>query len=338
MTRKHGFVYLLILMAVIAVVFFASTIFNLNQNLRTQVSHIAYKDVSFSSAYSILSGILARVYKSGWQDRFFAAKPVQVYGLALGEASCDYYIEDTPNFDHQMDVYIRVNLTGRSQLYFWRVVYHDEIFDFSIHFSSIFFTNPDSKEFPPENNGVTIASEVDAMLVARAENEERARQTIATVIEENDTVRIARNLGAPIPKIPQESEAFSAQFPISGGASPEFPPAVARPPEEGPPMSLPQPPPDTPPDTPPTTASLPPVGNPEEQITPPRPENFPGENAARDPEPVAPLPPGILPGSEPEQQVTPTRPGVSDEPTEGVLPTPGSLPKGPETPGGVLPK
>lgn len=323
MKRKSGFVYLLVLLAAIAVTFFASTMLNLNQNFRQQVVHLAYRDISFECAYSVLSGIMARVYKSGWNNRFFHPKPFQAFALPVNMGTYDYYVEDSPGKDHQMDVYIQINLSGRTQLYFWRVKFHDELLDFSNHFSTIHYDNPNADKFPPTNDNKTLSEEIDGILLQRSLNADKARETIATLVNENDTLKIARSIGAPIPNLPEyignddfdpvKSKAATPQISIFSGEQPEIEsaplPAVS--------VSLPVPENnDYPPSSLPGNPSSPFPGEPP-TILPPRPDDPPSIlPQPGNPSPANPSSPS-LPGT-----ITKLPPKPDDPPS--ILPQPGN--------------
>ncbi|MFZ5951963.1 MAG: hypothetical protein ACOYXC_14745 [Candidatus Rifleibacteriota bacterium] len=326
MKKQSGFVYLLVLLAAIAVAFFASTMLNLNQNFRQQVVHLAHKDVSFEYAYSVLSGIMAKVYKSGWQNRFFYPKPFQAFSLPVNLGKYDYYVEDSPGKDHQMDVYIQINLSEKTQLYFWRVKFHDEIFDFSNNFSTVHFDSYNADKFPPSNGNKTLSDEVDEILFLRALNSDKAREAIATLADENDAVKIAMSIGAPSPKlsdnvsktdfdpmkpkgslsqisvIPDEQKlteplslpVIMVNQPVSDNAlTPSSNDSILPAPESdspfpGPPATISGDPPTILPPRPETpTSILPEPGNPDPVV-----ENFPGQNPQGQ---ITPLPPGILP-------------------------------------------
>lgn len=199
--NSKGFVYLLVITAVLAAVFFSLTLSNLNQGFRKQVNYVAYKDISFEMAYSVLSGIMAKVYAKPWSERFFASTPAIVNGETILYGTYDFLVEDTPGKNHQFDAYIRVNLHGKKRLYFWRIAYHDHILDISLNFSKIYFTNLDEDKFPTAS-GNRIATEVDRILANRELNREKSEKLALVLKGSNNSKDIADLLNAPKPVFP----------------------------------------------------------------------------------------------------------------------------------------
>lgn len=229
-SSKGGFVYLLIILAVLAVSVFLLTVGNLNDSFRQQVNHVAHKDVAFEMAYSVLSGIMARIYTNPWSDRFFAAGPVSVMNKSILDSKYDFLVEDSPGRDHQFDAYIRIDLLGKKRLFFWRVGYHDNILEVSRHFSKIFFTTIDENKFP-SGSGNRISDEVDKILENREKNREKAELTSKVLKGSNNSKDIAELINAPTPKFPDND------FPDFNPISPKAPeivsiPGVAPPPAE----------------------------------------------------------------------------------------------------------
>lgn len=201
MKNRQGFVYLLIIAAVLAAVVFSLTLSNLNQGFRKQVSYVAHKDVCFEMAYSVLSGIMAKVYSKPWSERFFTPTPAVVNDATILDGTYDFVIEDAPGKEHQFDAYIRVKLLGQKRVYFWRIEYHDSMLDISQSFSKIYFTNLDENKFPVGSSN-RIATEVDRILTNRELNREKSERFASILKGSNNSKDIAELMGAPKPVFP----------------------------------------------------------------------------------------------------------------------------------------
>ncbi|MFZ5951971.1 MAG: hypothetical protein ACOYXC_14785 [Candidatus Rifleibacteriota bacterium] len=262
--KRRGFVYLLAIAVMVAVVLFASTLSNLNQNFRNQVNHVAYQEASFQMASSVLAGIMARVYAKPWSQRFFKDNFVESSDNPILNGTYDSYVENSPGKNHQFDVYIKVNLQGKSQLYFWRIAYHDSILDISQNFSKIFYTRKDGDKFP-QGGKETLANEVDEILAARKENLNVAKEKTTIIETINDTRKIAEVLDAPFIDFPDPTGMETTFDPTKPDAPDPLPPlSITSPPEtEKPIVPKPVPDPVSPTTDPPSIAlTEPPVSDP----------------------------------------------------------------------------
>lgn len=230
MKNREGFVYLLVIAAVLAAVVFSLTLSNLNQGFRKQVSYVAHKDVCFEMAYSVLSGIMAKVYSKPWNERFFATAPVSVNGESILDGTYDFLVEDSPGKSHQFDTYIRINLLGQRRVFFWRIEYHDNMLDISQSFSKIYFTHLDEDKFPA-GAGNRITTEVDRILKNRELNREKSEKLASILKGSNNSKDIADLLNAPKPTFPDND------FPDFNPLKPKAPEVIETPSILAPPIS-----------------------------------------------------------------------------------------------------
>lgn len=224
-----GFVYLLVIAAVLAAAIFAITISSLNQGFRNQVQHVALRDLSFELAYSVMSDVMARVYAKPWAERFFASAPHLANNKSLYGHKYDLMVENSPGQNMQFDVYVRTRILDTNRMYFWRVHYNDNLLDVSDAFTSIYYAGDEKADLSPANTG-EIAKKVEKILQNRAKNLEKAVQLSSVLSGVNNTRDIASILGAPDPD-------FSAVPP--GNFNPQSPRAPELPQSPGivPPMT-----------------------------------------------------------------------------------------------------
>lgn len=233
MKNSKGFAYLLVVAAVLAATVFSLTLSNLNQGFRKQVCYVAHKDASFEIAYSVLSGIMAKVYAKPWSERFFSPTPAIVNDKTILNGTYDFLVEDSPGKGHQFDAYIRVNLNGQKRVFFWRIAYHDHILDISPNFSKIYFTNLHENELDAGTVN-EIAAKVDRILKNRELNRENSENLASILKGSNNSKDIAKLLGAPEPAFPDND--FQDFNPLQAKA-PELPapPSISPSPVEEPP-------------------------------------------------------------------------------------------------------
>lgn len=222
-----GFVYLLVIAAVLAAAIFAITISSLNQGFRNQIQHVALRDLSFELAYSVLSDVTARVYAKPWAERFFASAPHLANNKTLYGHKYDLMVENSPGQSMQFDVYVRTRILDTNRMYFWRVHYNDNLLDVSDAFTSIYYAGDEKADLSPANTG-QIAKKVEKILQNRAKNLEKAVQLTSVLSGVNNTRDIASILGAPDPDF---SDVPPGNFNPQSPRAPELPqtPGIAPP-------------------------------------------------------------------------------------------------------------
>jgi len=274
--NKKGFVFLLAISAVVAVALFSATLSFLNQNFRNQVTNVAYREVAFEMASSVLAGIMAKVYAKPWNDRFFKTNPAESFNNPILNGTYDYFVENSPGKTNQFDVYIKIDLQGKSNLYIWRIEYHDSILDISQNFSKVFFTRKEGEKFPTDAMN-TLSAEIDEILQDKKNNQDAALEKTAEIEEINDAKEIAEILGAPYTDFPDPDpeNGFDAVRPVAPGGLPPMTigqppetekPSTPKPIQEPEPVQTPPPPPSPEPDP---TVELPPAPEPDPTAPPP---------------------------------------------------------------------
>jgi len=163
----------------------------------------------FNLAFSAYSKILARLYEKPWGERYFKDGPVSENNVSMFDGVYDSFVIDSPGKAFQVDIYIRVKALEASDVYFWRILYNDDLLDVSNRFYQVFFSNLDSRDYPKGSQS-TFATRVEEILAERKVNHPKALEcarAISTLSSPEDIAKVlqARPQGAsPLPENPGE--------------------------------------------------------------------------------------------------------------------------------------
>lgn len=236
--RIQGFAIPMAIFALLAVSFFVLTVSTLSSNLRNQVKSINQRQTLFNIAYSAYAEITARIHEKPWNDRFFKAGPAVESDRSLLDGTFDSYVCDAPSPapvpgdqfapdpGFLVDIYLRVRFQDKRKVYFWRILYKDDIFDISNRLYPVFFTELDEPHFP-SGSSQGFLQILNDLLAERKNNRDNALIATRKIGPLTDVRDIARVLAAVPPgdegKLPQSpggvQPAASAKPPVGVFAS-----------------------------------------------------------------------------------------------------------------------
>ncbi len=202
-----GFVIPLVVFLVFALGLFILSHSALNQGFQNQVRHMSRSQVLYNLAFSAYSRILARLFEKAWQDRFFRAGPAVETNVPLLEGTYDSFVIDAPNRPFQVDIYIQARTADQSQVFFWRILYVDDLLDISNRFYQILFSDLPPDSFPTGDQS-PFATEVEKIIDERKKNHPQSLDIGRTISGLSTPQEIAEVIQAhppgsdPIPDVP----------------------------------------------------------------------------------------------------------------------------------------
>jgi len=230
--RKAGLVLPLVILAVIVLGTMVVSFSTMNRSFRGQVEVVNKRETTFVIAYSAYSNILAKIYMGPWSKRYFLNGAIQEIGIPLFGGEYESFVENGPK-EFQADIYIKSTFEGLTKLYFWRIIFQDDILDITNRIQPLFFGTfpPDQM---PDTNGGFLAGKINQLLKKRAENQPKAIPKgiqISSSPNIRDVVKIlsARSPNSPPLVDPRQSEGPSSEPPVNPPI-PESPPEVVNPP------------------------------------------------------------------------------------------------------------
>lgn len=208
---RKGFALLLVLGAGVASLFLVAVLSQMGSGLRNQVNIFNRKYQTFLIANYAHTKILGQLYSKPWLQRSFKENPVSE-GDSYGGGVYKSMVENSPGHDMMFDTYVKVELHGKSTLFFWRTKYNDDLLDFS---QTSFFGEFATDKFP-ENSSRIVADQVDQMMKTRKNNSYMANELGKTIAKAKSLSEIISELGGgnssdgpsrgvpPSPSFPQE--------------------------------------------------------------------------------------------------------------------------------------
>ncbi len=200
MRGNRGFVLPLAILAGLAVTLFIVVVSSLGKSSRARITHLGKAQTAFHIGYSAMSRFMARLHQTGWADRDFRDRPVQLFQAPLLGGEYDLHGENTPglNRDFQTDLYIRVRFEDMKRLFFWRFQYRDDLLDLSNRSGVLFFGSIPVEQFPGPAGSI-FGSKVDRILAVRRANRDTADDLSFQIQGIQDAREIARILGTSAP-------------------------------------------------------------------------------------------------------------------------------------------
>lgn len=189
----------------ITVILFVAIIFagiwSLIQGLSTQRFYVdsQIKVIAIiESAYNI---ILARLMNTPWEDRWFKNKPDAKSNIYLDDGKYDYFIQDTPNKDKMVDLWIKGEFRNVKRVHFYRIRYHNPILkEISIpspNFVASFDEN-ESKKRLSDSNIQELSQKLDLLINVRNINRPNLYKHWFDIINLINPVDILLKLGAHV--------------------------------------------------------------------------------------------------------------------------------------------
>ncbi|MFZ2960237.1 MAG: hypothetical protein WA705_25425 [Candidatus Ozemobacteraceae bacterium] len=201
--QSRGFAYPLVILAVIMIAGFVTTSSILTQGLKNQLIQSDTDNFSFTLAYSALSKIMGKIHADSWNNRPFNGKAFSEYDVSLNGGTYDLFVEDSPGKTYQADVYVKTTLDKKTNLYFWRIRFHDDLLDVSNRIQVDFFMKGDPADFP-KGIGSSFSAKVDDLMKQRKNNQKDSDITAASIETVNDPKQIVSVLGGrPMNKFTQ---------------------------------------------------------------------------------------------------------------------------------------
>lgn len=197
--------------------FFVASLSTMNQGHRAGLNHLNLHQHMFNVAFSGYSSVLSKIHAKAWNDRIFKTSPYIQNSVALADAIYDLYVTNTPGKEYQLDLYVRVVFQKTTQVFFWRLLYVDDILDTTGRLYPLVFLDVEAKYFP--GGGSSLDAFMNDILQKRRLNLAQSisvAKTLGTLNKVNDvaTVLVAKPSGTTIPE-----PGFGTQNPNT----PEFP-------------------------------------------------------------------------------------------------------------------
>ncbi|MBF0407311.1 MAG: hypothetical protein HQM10_08155 [Candidatus Riflebacteria bacterium] len=184
----------------------------------TQIDHLNQAQIHFSIACSAQAKILASLYEKPWEEREFKTAPVSLFGQKILGGEYDSFVMNSPGKFFQLDIYIRTRAANKTQCYFWRIQYNDDIFDLSNRCYTIFFTPVKPSDFPSGGSG-TISSNIDDLLDERIINKPPSDEKVEKIFKNPDLPNLVNAFPARAPgstPLPDVSGVGSYSIPTLG--------------------------------------------------------------------------------------------------------------------------
>lgn len=230
--NRRGFLIPVAILAAVAVFFFIMSFSTMSRGYRNQIRHMSERQNLFYIAYSGYSQVISKLYQKTWEERFFKNGPSAESNVPIYHGFYDSYVVNVPGKEYQADIYIRAWVVigsgkSREQLYFWRIIYNDDILDISNRVIPLMFTDIDVRFFPTGANS-PFAAQADAILAERATNHEKANTYVRQIVTLQDARDIAGVFLIPpadrsaIPTTLQATLGQGTQDPTSDGVPTVF--------------------------------------------------------------------------------------------------------------------
>lgn len=190
---KAGYVFPLILIAILAVGVFVATVSQLQNSRKKQYSHLDEYQISFNAAYSALVELLADLKTSRWSGRSFKTKPT-VYTKKINDATCDLKASNHDSEEYVFNVKIRVIFHERKNLFYWRLKYNPSLLDFNTLVISQYFGQFDDSDASGYLD--SLDKLVDEALKEQQNNKAKTKEIAVTIDNQDTTAKILETIGA----------------------------------------------------------------------------------------------------------------------------------------------
>lgn len=192
---KQGINYPIIILLFIVLWGFFYTTNLLQVSSRTQIYHSSKSEWLFLIAYSAMNNVLAKLNSDGWANRVFANSFYREINNNFLGGAYELFVEDTPNQDYSLDIYVKSIIGQISKVYFWRVRYFDDLLDVSNKFYFTFFKEIDQTQFPRQRGPTAFTQLVDNLLNERKANQKKSDYMAKEIRESSNLSQILQKLG-----------------------------------------------------------------------------------------------------------------------------------------------
>ncbi len=225
MGRKRG-IALGVTIGIVVILFLAGyTIIHLSQGVQRQLE---YSDSVIRAQYIAESGInalVARLMARPWEERWFSPGGKAGSQIPFGGGVYDYFIQDTPNRDFQVDIWVRSNYREAKRAYFWRIKFDPNLFKGILEGLIAGALETDPEKHPTSApQAAPLSEDMDKNIAKRDSNHSKSEAISSNVRKTTDANEALREIGVSDGSIGRSGSSGKPDAPT--GITPSSPKAV----------------------------------------------------------------------------------------------------------------